>query len=248
MAGHSKWANIKHKKAKVDAKRGKIFTKLIRKLTVAAKQGGSDPEMNPALRLAISEAQAANMPKDTIDRAIKRGAGEDDGTIYEEVRYEGYGQNGVAIMVDCLTDNRNRTVAEVRHTFTKYGGNMGTDGSVNYLFTKQGVISFDPNVDEDTLMEVAIESGADDVIVNDDNSKDVVTAPEQFSDVLDALKAKNLEPINAEVAMVASTQVTLDLATAEKVIKLIDMMEDLDDVQQVHTNADIPAEVLEQLG
>lgn len=247
MAGHSKWANIKHKKAKVDAKRGKIFTKLIRKLTVAAKAGGSDIDMNPGLRLAVSEAQAANMPKDTIDRAVKRGAGEDDGTVYEEIRYEGYGQNGVAIMVDCLTDNRNRTVAEVRHAFTKHGGNMGTDGSVGYLFTKQGVISFEPGADEDVVMEVAIESGADDVITNDDGSLDVVTSPESFSDVLDALNAKDLKPLNAEVAMVAAVNVTLDLDTAEKIIKIVDVLEDLDDVQQVHTNADIPADVLEQL-
>ncbi len=247
MAGHSKWANIKHKKAKEDAKRGKIFTKLIREITVAARLGGGDVNSNPRLRAAVQAALAGNMTRDTIDRAVKRGAGGEDGANVEEIRYEGYGVSGVAVMVDCMTDNRNRSVAEVRHVFSKCGGNLGTDGSVSYLFSKQGIISFAPGVDEDQLMELALESGADDVISQADGAMDVVTTPEQFADVLEAIQAAGLEPVHAEVMEVASTEVTLTLEDAQKTLKMIDMLEDLDDVQQVSKNADIPPDVLEAL-
>ena len=247
MAGHSKWANIKHRKAAQDKKRAKIFTRLIREITVAARMGGGDAESNPRLRAAIQAALGANMTRDTIDRAVKRGAGGEDGAALEEIRYEGYGPGGVAVMVDCMTDNRNRTVSEVRHVFSKTGGNLGTDGSVAYLFSKQGVISFEPSADESSIVDVAIESGADDVIANADGSIDVMTSPENYSDVLDALEQGCHTPVNAEVTMVASTEATLDQDGAEKILKLIDMMEDLDDVQNVYTNADIPDEVMEAL-
>lgn len=247
MAGHSKWANIKHRKAAQDAKRGKVFTKLIRELVVAAKAGGPAPEDNPRLRAAIDKALGANMKKDTIEKAIARGAGTGEGDSYEEVTYEGYGVGGIAVLVECLTDNRNRTVSDVRHAFTKRGGNLGTDGSVAYLFTRTGQISFAPESDEDQIMEVALESGAEDVVSNDDGSIDVLTAWEDFTAVNDALKEAGLEAENAEVTMLASTNVTLDKDSAEKTLGLVDMLEDLDDVQNVYTNADIPAEVLEQL-
>ena len=183
MAGHSKWANIKHKKAANDKKRGKIWTKLLREVTVAARAGGGDIESNPRLRLAVDKANGANVPKDTIERAVKRGAGGGEGENYDEIRYEGYGPGGVAVMVDCMTDNRNRTASEVRHAFTKHGGNLGTDGSVAYMFSKQGIISYEPGADEDAIMEAALEAGADDVVTNDDNSVDVMTTPEAFSEV-----------------------------------------------------------------
>lgn len=247
MAGHSKWANIKHRKAAQDAKRGKVFTKLIRELVVAAKAGGPAPEDNPRLRAAIDKALGANMKKDTIEKAIARGAGTGEGDSYEEVTYEGYGVGGIAVLVECLTDNRNRTVSDVRHAFTKRGGNLGTDGSVAYLFTRTGQISFAPESDEDQIMEVALESGAEDVVSNDDGSIDVLTAWEDFTAVNDALKEAGLEAENAEVTMLASTNVTLDKDSDEKTLGLVDMLEDLDDVQNVYTNADIPAEVLEQL-
>lgn len=247
MAGHSKWANIKHKKAKTDAKRGKIFTRLIREITVAARLGGGDQSSNPRLRDAVRAALAANMTKDTIDRAVSRGAGGDDGTQVEEVRYEGYGPNGVAVMVDCMTDNRNRTVAEVRHAFSKCGGNLGTDGSVSYLFTQQGIITFAPGADEEAIMEVVLEAGAEDISSEDDGSVEVLTAPETFSDVLDALEKASLKPDNAEVSMIASTEVALDIDGAQKVIKLVDMLEDLDDTQNVYTNAAISDDIMDQL-
>ncbi len=247
MAGHSKWANIRHRKGAQDAKRGKIFTKLIREITVATRLGGPDPAANPRLRAAIENALSHNMPKDTIERAIKRGAGEQEGADLEEVRYEGYGPNGVAVMVDCMTDNRNRTVAEVRHAFSKMGGNLGTSGSVSYLFTKQGVLSFPAGVDEDRLMEVALEAGAEDVVSNEDGSLDVITTPEDFGAVKDALVAAGLEPENAEVTMRAATTVTLDVEDARTMLKLLDMLEDLDDVQRVYSNAEIPEQVLAQL-
>ena len=247
MAGHSKWANIKHRKATQDAKRGKIFTRLIREITVAARMGGGDQDSNPRLRAAVQAALAANMTKDTVERAVKRGAGGEDGGNVDEIRYEGYGVNGVAIMVDCMTDNRNRTVAEVRHAFTKSGGNLGTDGSVSYLFTKQGMISFAPGADEDQLMEVALEAGADDVVTNDDGSLDIITTPEQFGEVSEKITAAGLTPDSAEVTEVASTDVTLDLDQAQKLLKLIDMLEDLDDTQKVYSNADIPEDVMAQL-
>ena len=239
MAGHSKWANIKHKKAKVDAQRGKVFTRLIRELTVAARMGGGEVEDNPRLRLAVANAKAANMPKDTLQRAIDRGVG-GEGENLEEITYEGYGQAGVAIMVETMTDNRNRTVAAVRHAFSKFGGNLGTDGSVAYLFTKQGHITFAPGADEDAIMEAALDAGADDVVTHDDDSIDVITTPEDFAAVSEALVAAGLEPVNAEVAMHPATLVELDVATGEKVVKLLDMLEELDDVQNVYHNATIP--------
>ncbi|MED7818991.1 MULTISPECIES: YebC/PmpR family DNA-binding transcriptional regulator [unclassified Francisella] len=248
MAGHSKWANIKHKKAKEDAKRGKIFTKLIREITVAARLGGSDKDSNPRLRAAVATALANNMSKDTIERAILKGAGGDDSANVEEVRYEGYGPNGVAIMVDCMTDNRNRTVGEVRHAFTKSGGNLGTDGSVAYMFTKRGIISFAPGVNEDELMEVALEVGAEDVITHEDGSIDVITDPQDFSDVQEALIAKGFNSESAEVTFDAETKAELDVETAEKVMNLIDKLEDLDDVQNVYSNANFTQELMEQLG
>ena len=247
MAGHSKWANIKHRKAAQDKKRGKVWTKLIREVTVAAREGGGDPDANPRLRLAMDKAFGANMPRDTVDRAIKRGAGGDEGESYDEIRYEGYGPGGTAVMVDCMTDNRNRTAAEVRHGFTKHGGNLGTDGSVSYLFSKQGVISFQPGTDEDAVMEVALESGAEDVVTNDDGSLDVITTPEDFAAVKRALTDAGFDTEVAEVTFNASTQSELDQETAEKLLKMVDALEDLDDVQEVYSNADISDEILEAL-
>jgi YebC/PmpR family DNA-binding regulatory protein len=198
MAGHSKWANIQHRKKAVDAKRGKIFTQINRVLSVAAREGGGDPDTNPALRLAIEKANAANMPKDNIERAIKKATGDLDGVTYEELKYEGYAPGGVAIMVECLTDNRNRTVAEVRHAFTKYGGNLGTDGSVAYLFSKIGVMNFAPGTSEDDVMEVALDAGADDIVTEEDGSIEVITSPEAYSGVLEAMKAAELADIPEE--------------------------------------------------
>ena len=246
MAGHSKWANIKHRKAAQDAKRGKVFTKLIRELVVAAK-GGADPVDNPRLRAAIDKALGANMKRDTVDKAIARGAGNAEGENYEEVTYEGYGAGGVAILVECMTDNRNRTVAEVRHAFSKRGGNLGTDGSVAYLFTRKGQISYPAGSNEENIMEAALETGADDVVANDDGSIDVMTEFEDFLTVKDALIAADLKPASAEITMLPSTTVSIDKGNAEKVIGLVDMLEDLDDVQNVYSNADISDDVLEQL-
>ncbi|MGD2119041.1 MAG: YebC/PmpR family DNA-binding transcriptional regulator [Chromatiales bacterium] len=247
MAGHSKWANIKHKKAANDKKRGKIWSKLIREVTVAAKEGGGEIDANPRLRLAVDKAKGANMPNDTIERAIKRGAGGEDNADYEELRYEGYGPGGVAVIVDCMTDNRNRTASEVRHAFTKHGGNLGTDGSVAYMFSKQGVLSYAPGCDEDKVMEAALEAGADDVITNDDESVDVITTPENFADVRDSMQAGGLEADNAEVTFSASTMAELQRDDAEKLLRMIDTLEDLDDVQEVYHNADIADEILDSL-
>jgi len=246
MAGHSKWHNIQHRKGAQDAKRGKVFTKLIKEIVVAAKMGGGVIENNPSLRVVIDKALAANMKRDTIDNAVKRGAGDLDGDNYEEVRYEGYGLGGTAIMVDCLTDNRNRTVSDVRHAFSKHGGSLGTDGSVSYMFSKQGFISF-ASGDEDAIMEVAIESGADDVITNDDGSIDVMTAPDDFFSVKDALVANNLNPEHSQITMEPTNRIELNLEDAEKFMKLIDRLEDLDDTQDVYHNADISDEVMAQL-
>ncbi len=248
MAGHSKWANIKHRKAAQDAKRGKIFTKLIRELVVAAKSGGGNPEDNPRLRAAIDKALGNNMKRDTIDKAIARGAGADDADNYEEVTYEGYGVGGIAVLVECMTDNRNRTVSDVRHAFSKRGGNLGTDGSVAYLFNRTGQISYPPGADEDQIMEAALEAGAEDVVSNEDGSVDVLTAWEDFSTVKESLTAAGLEPEQAEVTMLATTTVALDKEAAEKLLALVDHLEDLDDVQNVYTNADIPDEVMAELG
>ncbi|HEB54978.1 MAG TPA: YebC/PmpR family DNA-binding transcriptional regulator [Gammaproteobacteria bacterium] len=244
MAGHSKWANIQHRKKAQDSKRGKLFTKLIREITVAARMGGPDPDSNPRLRAAIDKGLSGNMTKDTIERAIKRGAGASDGENYEEVRYEGYGPNGLAVMVDCLTDNRNRTVAEVRHAFSKAGGNLGTDGSVAYLFTKTGTLTFAAGSDEEKIMEVALEAGADDVQTHDDGSIDVLTSPDEFMNIKDAMTAAGLEPEMAEITMTPSTSVDMELEDAEKVMRLVDALEDLDDVQNVYTNADFSEEVM----
>lgn len=248
MAGHSKWANIKRHKEKQDAKRGKLYTKLIRELTVAAKQGGGDVNANPRLRLALEKAQLANMGKDIIERAIKRGAGGMEDEQVDEVRYEGYGPGGTALMVDCMTNNRNRTVAEVRHAFSKNGGNLGTDGSVSYLFKKLGEICFAPGADEERLMEMALELGADDIVTNEDGSIDVITSPEAFLLVKEGMEKAGFKPDSAEVTMRASVSVSvMDVETAEKVVNLIDMLEDLDDVQTVYSNADIEASLLDQL-
>jgi YebC/PmpR family DNA-binding regulatory protein len=246
MAGHSKWANIKHRKAGQDAKRGKIFTKLLREITVAVKSGGPDAGTNPTLRTAVDKALGSNMRRDTIDNAIKKASGAQEGANYEEVRYEGYGPGGTAVMVECLTDNRNRTVSDVRHAFTKAGGNLGTDGSVAYLFTKTGILSYAEGADEDALMEAALEAGANDVITNDDGSIDVMTSPEDYLAVKEALIAAGYAPDNAEVTMQASTQTELDAEDAEKMLRLIDRLEDLDDVQNVYSNADISEEIVAQ--
>jgi YebC/PmpR family DNA-binding regulatory protein len=248
MAGHSKWANIQHRKGAQDAKRGKLFTRLIREITVASRMGGGDPASNPRLRLAVDKALTANMGKDTIERAIKRGSGDMDGDNYEEVRYEGYGPGGVAVMVDCLTDNRNRTVSEVRHAFSKTGGNLGTDGSVSYLFTKVGQLYYPPGTDEDRLMEIALEAGASDIVSDDDDGIEVLTAPDDFHTVKEALEKAGLKAETAEVTMRASTSSELDLDTAQKMLKLLDMLENLDDVQEVYSNADISDEIMSQLG
>jgi len=245
MAGHSKWANIQHRKKAVDAKRGKIFTRVNRELTVAARVGGSDPDANPRLRLAIQKANAVNMPKDTIERTVKKAAGELEGVTYEEIRYEGYAQNGVAVMVDTLTDNRNRTVAEVRHAFSKAGGNLGTDGSVAYLFDNIGVLNFAPGTSEDEVMDVALEAGADDIVTEEDGSIEVVTSPEAYADVVSAMEEAGLTPANSEVTMRASMEVELDVEAGQKVLRFLDVLEDLDDAQAVYSNADIPEESYE---
>jgi YebC/PmpR family DNA-binding regulatory protein len=245
MAGHSKWANIKHHKAKQDAKRGKLYTKLIREITVSAKLGGGDENANPRLRAALDKALDANMSRDVIDRAIKRGVGGMEGEQVEEVRYEGYGPQGVAIIVDCMTNNRNRTVADVRHAFTKCGGNLGTDGSVAYLFNEIGQITFAPGADEERIMEIALESGAEDVVVNDDKSMDVTVKPDVFLHVKKAMLAAGLQPAQAEITMASTVQVAItDKEIAEKLMRLTDMLEDLDDVQEVYTNANVAEEVL----
>ncbi len=248
MAGHSKWANIKHRKAGQDAKRGKVFTKILREITVAVKTSGPDAGSNPALRTVVDKALAANMRRDTIDTAIKKASGALEGVNYENIRYEGYGPGGTAVIVDCLTDNRNRTVSEVRHAFSKAGGNLGTDGSVAYLFSKVGILSYAPSVDEDALMEAALESGADDVINYDDGAVDVMTTPENYLTVKDALIASGFEPDNAEVTMQAATMAELKADDAEKMLRLIDRLEDLDDVQDVYSNADISDEIMASLG
>ncbi|MBL0605043.1 YebC/PmpR family DNA-binding transcriptional regulator [Aeromonas caviae] len=242
MAGHSKWANIKHRKAAQDAKRGKIFTKLIREITTSARLGDADPANNPRLRAAVAAALTSNMTRDTINRAIARGAGGGDGEQLETIVYEGYGPAGSAVMVECLTDNRNRTVAEVRHAFSKCGGNLGTDGSVAYLFTKKGVLTF-VGADEDALMDAALEAGADDVVTEEDGTIEVYTTPNDFGAVLDGLEAAGFKPESAEVTMIPSTEAELDAETAPKLMRLIDMLEDLDDVQEVYHNGSISDEI-----
>ncbi len=237
MAGHSKWANIKHKKAATDAKRGKIFTRLIKEITVASRLGGSDISANPRMRLAVDKAYENNMPKDTIERAMKRGSGELEGVSYEEVRYEGYGIAGAAVMVDCLTDNKTRTVADVRHAFTKYGGNLGTDGSVAFLFKHCGQLMFAPGTNEDKLMEAALDAGAEDIISNDDGSFEVVTGPYDFAQVKESLAKAGLKSEFAEVTMKPSNEAEMSGDDAMKMQKLLDALEALDDVQDVYTTA-----------
>ena len=246
MAGHSKWHNIQHRKGAQDAKRGKVFTKLIKEIVIAAKMGGGVLENNPSLRAVIDKALAANMKRDTIDNAVKRGSGDLDGENYEEIRYEGYGIGGTAIMVDCLTDNKNRTVSDVRHAFSKHGGNLGTDGSVAYMFSKQGFISFTSG-DEDQIMDIAIESGAEDVIVNDDGSIDIITNPDNFFQIKDSLISGDLNPDHSQIIMEPSSRIELNLGDADKFMKLIDRLEDLDDTQEVYHNANISDELMSQL-
>ena len=237
MAGHSKWANIQHRKGRQDAKRGKIFTRLIKEITVAARMGGPDVGTNPRLRMAVDKAKSESMPKDNIENAIKRGAGTLEGVNYEEIRYEGYGISGAAVIVDCLTDNRNRAVADVRHAFTKFGGNLGTDGSVAFMFKHCGSLLFAPGTNEDKVMEVALEAGAEDIINNDDGSIEVITTPADFSAVKEALEAAGLEAVLAEVTMKADNETVFTGDDAVKMQKLLDALDDLDDVQEIYTSA-----------
>jgi YebC/PmpR family DNA-binding regulatory protein len=239
MAGHSKWANIQHRKGRQDAKRGKIFTRLIKEITVAARMGGGDANINPRLRMAVDKAKAESMPKDNIENAIKRGSGQLDGVNYEEIRYEGYGIGGAAVMVDCLTDNKQRTVADVRHAFSKYGGNMGTDGSVAFMFKHCGTLLFAPGTNEDKVMEAALDAGAEDVVSNEDGSIEVITAPNDFTAVKEALEKAGLKSEMAEVTMKASTETVFTGDDAMKMQKLLDALDDLDDVQDVYTSAAI---------
>ncbi|WP_018123083.1 YebC/PmpR family DNA-binding transcriptional regulator [Wohlfahrtiimonas chitiniclastica] len=248
MAGHSKWANIQHRKGAQDAKRGKIFTRLIREITIATRMAGNgDPSSNPRLRLAMDKALSNNMSKDTMERAIKRGLGGDSDSAQEEIRYEGYGPGGVAVMVDCVTDNRNRTAGEVRHAFTKCGGNLGVSGSVAFQFTETGVLSYPEGADEDAITDAAIEAGADDIVVNDDTSIDVLTTPQNYATVYNFMVEKGLEPEESEVTMRAANNVALSLDDAKQMIKMLDMLENLDDTQNVYSNADISSEILSQL-
>ncbi|WP_029147387.1 YebC/PmpR family DNA-binding transcriptional regulator [Methylophilus sp. 5] len=237
MAGHSKWANIQHRKGRQDAKRGKIFTKLIKEITVSARMGGGDTAMNPRLRAAVAAAKEENMPSDNITRAIKKGTGELEGVSYEEIRYEGYGINGASIIIDCLTDNRQRAVMDVRHALTKHGGNLGTDGSVAFMFKHCGQLVFAPGVSEDAVMEAALEAGAEDVITDEDGSIEVITAPGDFVTVKEALEAAGLKAVMAQVTMKSLNEVVFTGDDAVKMQKILDMLEDLDDVQDVYTSA-----------
>jgi YebC/PmpR family DNA-binding regulatory protein len=248
VAGHSKWANIQHRKKAQDAKRGKLFTRLIKEIVVAAKAGGSDLDANASLRTAVDKAKSQSVPKDAIERAVKRGAGELDGSDYEEIRYEGYGPAGVAVIVDCLSDNRNRTVSDVRHAFSKAGGNLGQSGSVSYLFASVGVLLYSPEHDEDTIMEAALEAGAEDVIVDEDGSIEVLTAAEDYVAVKQAMVEAGFEPEESEQTMRASLNSALDVDDAQKVLRLVDLLESSDDVQEVYFNADIPEEAYEAEG
>jgi YebC/PmpR family DNA-binding regulatory protein len=247
MAGHSKWANIKHRKGKQDAKRGKLYSRLIREVTIAARMGGADPGANSRLRTAIDNALSNNMPKDTIERAAARGAGANEANQLEEVRYEGYGPGGIAVMVDCMTDNRNRTVADVRHAFAKHGGNLGTDGSVGYLFHKRGVLNFPAGVDEDALLAAALEAGAEDVVADAEGAFEVLTDADEMVSIKDAMVAAGYSPESAEVTMHAAVTISLEFAEAERLMKMLDLLDDLDDVQKVYSNASISADVLERL-
>lgn len=247
MAGHSKWANIKHRKGVQDARRGKIFTKLIREITIAARTGGGgDPRLNPRLRAAVDKALDANMTKDSIERAIKRGTGELEGAHYEEVHYEGYGPGGVAVVVECTTDNRTRTVGEVRHAFSKHGGNLGQDGSVTFLFKRSGVLSYAAGANEDKIMEAALEAGAEDVVTDKDGSIEVLTTPEAFHAVLEVMTRRGFKPEQAEIRQQAGTSVPVARGDAEKLLGLLEALDDLDDVQSVYSNANFPEELFKQ--
>lgn len=247
MAGHSKWANIQHRKGRQDKARGKLFTKLIREVTVAARIGGSDLDSNPRLRTAVDKAKSQSMPKDNIERAISKGSGEGDDFNLEEVTYEGYGPGGVAILIESMTDNRNRTVAEVRHALTKFGGNLGAEGSVSYLFKQTGLITLSGIEDEDKIVETAIELGAEDIEVNDDGSIEIMTSPNDLVDIKDALSNEEINIDIAEVTMKAATDVSINLKHAQSMMKLLDMLDDLDDIQTVHSNAEISNDILEQM-
>jgi len=247
MSGHSKWSNIQHRKGRQDKKRGKLFSKLIREVTVAAKYG-SDPSANPRLRAAIDKAKSQSMPKENIDRAISRGSGEEEGFNFEEVTYEGYGPGGAAILIECMTDNRNRTVAEVRHALSKFGGNLGSDGSVSYLFEKVGLMTLTAVNNKNQTMEIAIDAGAEDIESNEDGSIEIITNPTDFLNVKESLVAEGINPEIAEVTMRASVSVSIGVKHAESMLKLLDVLEDLDDVQAVHSNAEIPDEVLDRMG
>ena len=247
MAGHSKWANIQHRKGAQDKKRGKLFTKLIREITIAARMGGGEIAANPRLRLAVDKAKAQSMPKDNIDRAIKRGSGEGDDADYQEIRYEGYGPGGTAVIVDCMTDNRNRTAADVRHAFSKFGGNLGADGSVSYLFNHVGLLAYPPGSDEDAIMAAAIEAGAEDIVVDEDKSIEVLTDPAEFETVRDGMRNAGLAPEYSELTMRATTSAELEAEEAASMLKLLETLEDLDDVQNVYSNAEIRDDVLASL-
>jgi YebC/PmpR family DNA-binding regulatory protein len=247
MAGHSKWANIQHRKGAQDKKRGRLFTRLIREITIAARMGGGDIASNPRLRLAVDKARSQSVPKDNIDRAIKRGSGELEGTDFQEIRYEGYGPGGTAVIVDSMTDNRNRTVADVRHAFSKYGGNLGADGSVAYLFNHVGMLSYPAGSNEDAIMAAAIDAGAEDVLVDEDKSIQVLTDPAEFESVRDAMRVAGFPPDDAELTMWAATTIELGVDEAGTMVKLLEVLEDLDDVQNVYSNAEIHEDVLAQL-
>ena len=247
MAGHSKWANIQHRKGRQDKARGKLFTKLIREVTVAARIGGSDLDSNPRLRTAVDKAKSQSMPKDNIERAISKGSGEGDDFNLEEVTYEGYGPGGVAILIESMTDNRNRTVAEVRHALTKFGGNLGAEGSVSYLFKQTGLITVSGIEDEDKIVETAIELGAEDIEINDDGSIEIMTSPNDLVDIKDALSNEEINIDIAEVTMKAATDVSINIKHAQSMMKLLDMLDDLDDIQTVHSNAEISNDILEQM-
>lgn len=246
MSGHSKWSTIKHKKGAADAKRGKVFTRILKEMTVAARMGGGDPAANPRLRAAIAEAKSNNMPKDNIERAIKRGTGELEGATYEEITYEGYGPGGVAMMVETMTDNSNRTTPEIRHIFEKSGGNLGTPGSVRFQFERKGYFSIEKSVvDEDRLMEIALEAGADDLQTGDPDAYEIYTTPDNFEQVRQALEKSNIPTIEAKLGQIPANYVTLDEAKAKQMIRMLEMLDDHDDVQNVWSNFDIPAEMME---
>lgn len=247
MAGHSKWANIRHRKAQVDAQRGKIFAKVIRAIITAAREGGGDPDKNPRLRLAIQWAREVNMPSENVKKAIQRGTGEIPGAAYEEVSYEGYGPGGVAVLIEAVTDNRNRTTAEIRHIFSRYGGSLGEVGCVSWVFERKGILAFE-GVSEDKVMEIALDAGAEDVKVQEDGTIEVITDPKDFMSVREAFEKSNIKPIRAEVTMIPKSTTRLEGEDAVRMLKLMEALEDHDDVQHVYANFDIPDEIMEKIG